>query len=72
MSEAKPAKVHEAIARSLKDFGYPDVTADMIREGRKPASRSRGHVRRGPARQRNRGWRPDHLNTPNPSEEDEL
>jgi hypothetical protein len=32
MSEAKPAKVHEAIARSLKDFGYPDVTADMIRE----------------------------------------
>jgi hypothetical protein len=25
-------RVYEAIARSLRDFGYPDVIADMVRE----------------------------------------
>ncbi len=26
------AEIYEAIARSLREFGYPDVTAQMIRE----------------------------------------
>lgn len=29
---AEPLEVYEAIARSLREFGYSDVTAEIVRE----------------------------------------